>query len=163
MHIGLCIVSIKSTSKLKFWILRTRNKRMTRTNITQPFLFKFVEGLTIFFKCLLDLCSLTFQTRFSLIYLCQHRTPRMIVYSSAWFILRTTMVEIGKWIFKLTRLVDTSSQSFSSFVNSPPFIHASHLPFIVHFLNNALFYCVWSRIEHMSTRHSFRTTSCSTG
>jgi hypothetical protein len=40
------------------------------------------------------------------------------------------MAEIKKW----TRLVDTSSHSFSSFVNSQPFIYASHLPFVVHFL-----------------------------
>jgi hypothetical protein len=32
--------------------------------------------------------------------------------------LRTTMPETRKWTFKLTRLVDTSSQPFSSFANS---------------------------------------------
>jgi hypothetical protein len=73
------------------------------------------------------------------------------------------MAEIRKWIFKLTRLVDTSSQAFSTFVNSQPFIHVSHLSFIVHFFNNALFYCVLSKIEHMSTGCSFCTTYCSTG
>jgi hypothetical protein len=90
----------------------------------------------------------------SLIYPCQHRTLGMIADSSACFILRTTMVEIGKWTFKLIRLVDTSSQPFSSFVNSQPFI--------VHFLIMHLFYCVLSRIKHMSTGRSFCTTSCST-
>jgi hypothetical protein len=118
MHIGMCIVSTKSTKKLKFWILRNGNKRMTRTSITHPFLSKSVEGLTMFFKCLLDLCSLTFQTGLSLISPCQHRTPMMLAHSSACFILRTTMPETRKWTFKLTRLVDTSSQPFSSFANS---------------------------------------------
>jgi hypothetical protein len=159
MHIGLCIVSTKSTSKMKLWSLITGNKRMTRTDTTQSFLSRSVEGLTMFFKCLLDLRSLTFRTGPSLIYLCQHRTPRMIVHSSACFILRTIMAEIGKW----TRLVDTSSQPFSSFVNSQLFIHASQLSFIVHFLIMHIFYCVLSRIENMSTVHSFCTTSCSTG
>jgi hypothetical protein len=119
MHIGLCIVSTKSTSKLKFWIIRTGNKRMTRTSITQPFLSKSVEGLTMFCKCLLYLRSLTFQTGLSLISSCQHRTPGMIAHSFACFILRITMVEIGKWTFKLTRLVGTSSQPFSSFCQFP--------------------------------------------
>jgi hypothetical protein len=49
------------------------------------------------------------------------------------------MAEIGKWTLKLTRLVETSSQPFSSFVNSQLFIHAGHLSFIVHFLNNTHF------------------------
>jgi hypothetical protein len=71
------------------------------------------------------------------------------------------MTEIGKYTFKLTRLVDILSQPFSSFVNSQSFIHASHLPFIVHFFNNAPFYCVLSKIEHMSTGRSFYTTSWS--
>jgi hypothetical protein len=133
MHIGLCIVSTKSTSKLKFWILTTGIKRMTRTGITQPIPSKSMEGLIIFFKCLLDLHSLTFQIGLFLISSCQHRTSRMIVHSSACFILRITMVDIRKWTFKLTRLVGTSSQPFSSFVNSQPFIHASHLLFIVFF------------------------------
>jgi hypothetical protein len=44
------------------------------------------------------------------------------------------MAEIEKWTLKLTRLVETSSQPFSSFVNFQLFIHASHLSFIVHFL-----------------------------
>jgi hypothetical protein len=162
MHIGLCIVSIKSTSKLKFWIIRTGNKRMTRTDITQPFPSKSEEGLTIYFKYLLDLHSLIFWTGLSLIYPCQHRTPTMIAHSSVCFILRTIMVEIGKWTFKLTRLVDTSSQPFSSFVNSQPFIDASHLPFIMHLFNNAPFYCVRSMIKHMNIGCSFCTTSCST-
>jgi hypothetical protein len=48
MHIGQCIVSTKSTRKLKFWILRTGNKRMTRTGITQQYMSKSVEGLTMF-------------------------------------------------------------------------------------------------------------------
>jgi hypothetical protein len=64
--------------------------------------------------------------------------------------------EIGKWTLKLTRLVDTSSQPFSSFVNSQLFIHASHSSFILHFFNNAHFYCVLSIV------HSFYTTSYST-
>jgi hypothetical protein len=139
MHIGVCIVSTKSTSKLKFWTLRTGNKRMTRIDITQPFLSKSAEGLTMFFKYLLDLHFLTFQTRLSLIYMCQHRTPRTTVHCSTCFILRTTMAEIEKWTLKLTRLVDTSSQPFSLFVNSQLFIHAYHLSFIVHFFNNAHF------------------------
>jgi hypothetical protein len=33
------------------------------------------------------------------------------------------MAEIGKWTLKLTRLVETSSQPFSSFVNSQILIH----------------------------------------
>jgi hypothetical protein len=119
---------------------------MTRIGITQPFLSKYV----MFFKCLLDLHSLTFQTGLSLISPCQHRTPRTIVHSSTFFILRTTMIEIRKWTFKFIRLVDTSSQPFSSFVNSQPFIHASHLPFVVHFLIMHHFYRVLSRFEHMS-------------
>jgi hypothetical protein len=135
MHIGLCIVSIKSTNKLKFWILKIGNKMMTRTDITRSFLFKSVEGLTKFFNCLLDLRSLIFQNRLFLISMCQHRSPRMIVNSSACCIWRTTMAEIGKW----TRLVDTSCQPFSSFVNSQPFIYAIHLPFVVHFFNYAPF------------------------
>jgi hypothetical protein len=138
MHIVLCIVSTKSTSELKFWILRTRSKRMTRTGITQPFPSKFVEGLRMFFKCLLYLHSLTFRTGLFLISPCQHRTPWMVVHSSACFIFRTTMVEIRKWTLKLKRLVGTSSQPFSSFENSQPFIHASHLSFIA-FFNNAPF------------------------
>jgi hypothetical protein len=40
---------------------------MTRTDIMQPFSSKFAEGLTMFFKCLLDLCSPTFQTGLSYI------------------------------------------------------------------------------------------------
>jgi hypothetical protein len=65
IHIGLCIVSIKSTSKLKFWILKTRNKRMSRTGITQPFLSKSVECLTMFFQMfarssLLDILNWSF-------------------------------------------------------------------------------------------------------
>jgi hypothetical protein len=163
MHIGLCIVSTKFTSKLKFWILRTGNKRMTRIGITQTLPSKSVECLTMFFKCLLDLHSLTFRFGLSLISLCQHRTLRMIVHSSACFILSTTMVEIEKWTFKLTRLVGNSFQLFSSFVNSHAFIHNINLPFIVHFLIMHLFYYVLSMIEHMSTGHSFCTTSYSTG
>jgi hypothetical protein len=112
---------------------------MTRTGITQTLPSKFVEGLTMFFKCLLDLHSLTIQIGLFHISLCQHRTPRMIVHSSACFILSTTMVEIGKWTFELTRLLGNSSQPFSSFVNSQTFIHNSHLPFIVHFLIVNLF------------------------
>jgi hypothetical protein len=162
MHIVLCIVSTKSTSELNFWILRTRIKRMTRTGITQPFPSKFVEGLRMFFKCLLYLHSLTFRTGLFLISPCQHRTPWMVVHSSACFIFRTTMVEIRKWTLKLKRLVGTSSQPFSSFENSQPFIHASHLSFIA-FFNNAPFYCVLNRIEHMSTERIFCTTKCSTG
>jgi branched-subunit amino acid transport protein AzlD len=118
MHIGLCIVSTKSTSKLKFWILKTGNKKMTRTGITQTLPSKFMEGLTMFFKCLLNLHSLTFRIELSLISPCQHKTPRMLVHSSTCFILSTTMVAIGKWAFKLTRLAGNSSQPFSSFVNS---------------------------------------------
>jgi hypothetical protein len=125
-------------------ILRTRNERMTRTDIMQPFPSKSAEGLTMFFKCLLDLCSLTFRTGLYLIYLCQHKIPIMIVHSSACFILWTTMVEIGKWTVKLTRLVETSSQPFSSFVNSELFIHTSHLSFIVHFLIMHIFILFWA-------------------
>jgi hypothetical protein len=51
MNIGVCIASTKSTTKLKFLILRTGNKRMTRTDITQPLLTKSVKGFTMFFKC----------------------------------------------------------------------------------------------------------------
>jgi hypothetical protein len=112
---------------------------MTRTGITQTLPSKSVEGLTMFFKCLLDLHSLTLWIGLSFISLCQHRTPRMIVHSSACFSFSTTMVEIGKWTFKLTRLVGNSSQPFSSFVNSQVFIHNRHLPFIVHFFNHAPF------------------------
>jgi hypothetical protein len=145
MHIGLCIVSTKSTTKLKFLILRTGNKRMTRTDITRPFSSKSAEDLTMFFKCLLHLCSLTFRTGLFLIYLRQHRTQRTTVHSSACFILKTTIVEIEKWTLKLIRLVETSSRPFSLFVNSQLFIHASHLSFIVHFLiMHSFFIVVWA-------------------
>jgi hypothetical protein len=152
----------KVHKQVKFWILRTGNRRMTRTDITQTLPSKSVEDLTMFFKCLLDLHSLTFQIGLSLISPCQHRTRRMIVHSSACFILSTTVVEIGKWTFKLTRLVDNSPQPFCSFVNSQKFIHNGYLPFIVHFFNYAPFYCVLRRIEHISTGRSFCTTSCFT-
>jgi hypothetical protein len=93
----------------------------------------------MFFKYLLDLCFQTFWTGLSLIYMCQHRTQWMIVHTSACFILRMTMAEIRNWTLKLTRLVETTSQPFSSFVNSQLFVHASHLSFIVYFFNNAHF------------------------
>jgi hypothetical protein len=144
MYIVLCIVSTKFTSKLKLWILRIGNKRMTQTGITQTLPSKSVEGLTMFFKCLLDLHSLTFRIGLSLISLCQHRTPRMIVHSSACFILSIIMVEIGKWTFKLTMLVGNLSQPFSSFVNYQAFIHNSHLPFNVHFLVMQFFIVFWA-------------------
>jgi hypothetical protein len=90
---------------------------------------------------------------FPYIYLCQHRTLRTIAHSSVCFILRTAMPEIKKWTFKLTRLVDTSSQPFSSFVNSQPFIHVSHLPFIVHFLIMHLFLLCFEQ----DRAHEYRT------
>jgi hypothetical protein len=99
----------------------------------------------MFFKCLLHLCSLTFWTGLFLIYLRQHRTQRTTVHSSACFILKTTIVEIEKWTLKLIRLVETSSQPFSLFINSQLFIHASHLSFIVHFLiMHSFFIVVWA-------------------
>jgi hypothetical protein len=122
MHIGLCIVSTKYTDKLKLWILRTRNKRMTRAGITHPFLSKSVKGLIMLFNCLLDLRSLIFQNRLFHISMCQHRTLRMIMHSPACFILRTTMAEIGSWAFKWTRLVDTSFLAIFFLVNSQPVI-----------------------------------------
>jgi hypothetical protein len=155
MHIELCIVLTKSTTKLKFLILRTGNKRMTRTDITRPFLSKSAEDLTMFFKCLLHLCSLTFWTGLFLIYLRQHRTQRTTVHSSACFILKTTIVEIEKWTLKLIRLVETSSQPFSLFVNSQLFIHASHLSFIVHFLIMHSF-LLWFKQDRA---HEYRTQS----
>jgi hypothetical protein len=50
MHIGLCIVSTKFTNKLKFWILRTGNKRMTRTSITCAFFVQIFGKLNNVFQ-----------------------------------------------------------------------------------------------------------------
>jgi hypothetical protein len=107
---------------------------MTRTGITWPFLSKFVEGLIMLFNCLLDLHPLIFRTGLFLISMCQHRSPMVIVHSSACLILRTTMAEIRKWTFKWTRLVDTSFSTIFFIVNSQPFIYATYSPSVVHFL-----------------------------
>ena len=80
MPIGLCIVSTKSTPKLKFWILRIGCKRRTRIGITWILLPKFVLGLMNFFNYLLENPFLIVQSGLFHTLMCLPRIRRMTVH-----------------------------------------------------------------------------------